>query len=133
MIADFLHRCASIALELGVGLKFRRDRRGSPQVLQVYFASLVTPHSRVMGLGLPSGGHLTHGYYTANRIFPPHSSTSSLSSTMCTPRRTSSNTRSCGTGVVLPPCHAFLLWRGLRHDALHQMLSFLVPVTAMVH
>ena len=33
MIADFLHRCASIALELGVELKFRRDRRGSPQVL----------------------------------------------------------------------------------------------------
>ena len=36
MIADFLHRCASIALEVGVGLKFRRDRRGSPQVLQVF-------------------------------------------------------------------------------------------------
>ena len=100
MIADFLHRCASIALELGVGLKFRRDRRGSPQVLQVYFAalrdSLVTPHSRVMGLGLPSGGHLIHGYYTAKRRSPPHSSTSSLSSTMSTPRRASSNTRSCG-------------------------------------
>ena len=40
MIADFLHRCASIALELGVGLKFRRDRRGSPQVLQVHFAAM---------------------------------------------------------------------------------------------
>ena len=40
MIADFLHRCDSIALELGVGLKFRRDRRGSPQVLQVYFAAM---------------------------------------------------------------------------------------------
>ena len=26
---------------LGVGLKFRRDSRGSPQVLQVYFASNV--------------------------------------------------------------------------------------------
>ena len=47
VIADFLHRCSSIALELGVGLKFRRDRRGKPQVLQVYFAamwdSLVVP------------------------------------------------------------------------------------------
>ena len=40
MIADFLQRCASIALELGVGLKFRRDRRGSPQVPQVYFAAM---------------------------------------------------------------------------------------------
>ena len=40
-------------------------------MLQVYFAalrdSLVTHHSRVMGLGLPSGGHLTHGYYTAKK------------------------------------------------------------------
>ena len=40
VIADFLHRCSSIALELGVGLKFRRDRRGTPQVLEVYFAAM---------------------------------------------------------------------------------------------
>merc|ERR1711981_1017683 len=25
------------------------------------------PHSRIMGLDLPSGGHLTHGYYTAKK------------------------------------------------------------------
>merc|ERR1712159_960757 len=25
------------------------------------------PHARVMGLDLPSGGHLTHGYYTAKK------------------------------------------------------------------
>jgi len=25
------------------------------------------PHSRMMGLDLPSGGHLTHGYYTAKK------------------------------------------------------------------
>ena len=25
------------------------------------------PHLRVMGLGLPGGGHLTHGYYTAKK------------------------------------------------------------------
>ena len=71
------------------GLGFRRDRRGSPQVLQVYFAalrdSLVTPQSGVMGLGLPSGGHLTHGYHTVEKKIPPHSSTSSISRTMCTP------------------------------------------------
>lgn len=33
---------------------------------QVYTA-LLPPHSRVMGLDLPSGGHLTHGYYTAKK------------------------------------------------------------------
>merc|ERR1712087_745618 len=29
--------------------------------------ALLPPHSRVMGLDLPSGGHLTHGYYTARK------------------------------------------------------------------
>ena len=29
--------------------------------------ALLTPHLRVMGLGLPSGGHLTNGYYTAKK------------------------------------------------------------------
>ena len=28
------------------------------------FAGLLNPHDRIMGLDLPSGGHLTHGYYT---------------------------------------------------------------------
>merc|ERR1719240_2158248 len=28
---------------------------------------MLPPHSRVMGLDLPSGGHLTHGYYTAKK------------------------------------------------------------------
>merc|ERR1712012_163803 len=39
---------------------------GSPANFAVYTA-LLAPHSRVMGLGLPSGGHLTHGYYTAKK------------------------------------------------------------------
>merc|ERR1719215_904966 len=29
--------------------------------------ALLPPHARVMGLDLPSGGHLTHGYYTAKK------------------------------------------------------------------
>lgn len=39
---------------------------GSPANLAV-FTALLDPHARVMGLDLPSGGHLTHGYYTAKK------------------------------------------------------------------
>merc|ERR1712054_372086 len=31
------------------------------------YTALLPPHARVMGLDLPSGGHLTHGYYTAKK------------------------------------------------------------------
>merc|ERR1719324_1343587 len=39
---------------------------GSPANFAVY-TGLLPPHARVMGLDLPSGGHLTHGYYTARK------------------------------------------------------------------
>jgi len=39
---------------------------GSPANFAVY-TGLLRPHSRMMGLDLPSGGHLTHGYYTAKK------------------------------------------------------------------
>ena len=39
---------------------------GSPANFAVYTA-LVEPHGRIMGLDLPDGGHLTHGFYTEKK------------------------------------------------------------------
>lgn len=39
---------------------------GSPANFAVYTA-LLQPHDRIMGLDLPDGGHLTHGFMTANK------------------------------------------------------------------
>jgi glycine hydroxymethyltransferase len=39
---------------------------GSPANFAVYTA-LTEPHGRIMGLDLPDGGHLTHGFFTATR------------------------------------------------------------------
>lgn len=39
---------------------------GSPANLQVYQA-IMRPHERLMGLDLPHGGHLSHGYQTPSK------------------------------------------------------------------
>lgn len=39
---------------------------GSPANLHVYQA-LMKPHERLMGLDLPHGGHLSHGYQTPGK------------------------------------------------------------------
>jgi len=50
---------------------------GSPANMAAYTA-LLKPHDRIMGLNLPDGGHLTHGYYTKlkNGTVKPISATS---------------------------------------------------------
>jgi len=35
----------------------------SPQTSFAALTALLQPQDRLMGLGLPDGGHLTHGYY----------------------------------------------------------------------
>ncbi|XP_023167703.2 serine hydroxymethyltransferase, cytosolic [Drosophila hydei] len=39
---------------------------GSPANLAVY-TGVLRPHDRIMGLDLPDGGHLTHGFFTPNK------------------------------------------------------------------
>ncbi|KAJ9153979.1 hypothetical protein P3X46_027361 [Hevea brasiliensis] len=70
LIDDIENLCRSRALQAfhldptkwGVNVQ---PYSGSPANFTAYTAVL-QPHDRIMGLDLPSGGHLTHGYYTSS-------------------------------------------------------------------
>lgn len=70
-IDDIERLCQKRALELfdlnpeewGVNVQ---PLSGSPANFAVYTA-LVEPHGRIMGLDLPHGGHLTHGFFTEKK------------------------------------------------------------------
>ena len=38
----------------------------------VTYLGVLKPHDCIMGLDLPSGGHLTHGYYTTKKKLQLH-------------------------------------------------------------
>lgn len=49
-----------------VSLRFDPILIQTPISLKVYTA-VVEPHGRIMGLDLPDGGHLTHGFFTEKK------------------------------------------------------------------
>lgn len=58
-------QCSNVCISDG---KVRYSRSGLGIVLMGAFSfaaltALIQPQDRLMGLGLPDGGHLTHGYY----------------------------------------------------------------------
>jgi hypothetical protein len=63
------------------------------------YTALLNPHDRIMGLDLPSGGHLTHGYYTANG--KKISATSIYFESL--PYKLNPEVEGCC--ISLPPCH----------------------------
>ncbi|KAF6259350.1 serine hydroxymethyltransferase 3 [Scenedesmus sp. NREL 46B-D3] len=73
---EFIDQCEELcearALELfGLdaaewGVNVQQNLSGSPANFAVYTA-LLNPHDRIMGLDLPHGGHLTHGFMTPKK------------------------------------------------------------------
>lgn len=61
IVSWFSYRFASL-LYFCVFLSYQ----GSPANFAIYTA-LVEPHGRIMGLDLPDGGHLTHGFMTEKK------------------------------------------------------------------
>ena len=48
------------------------------------YTAILQPYDRIMGLDLPSGGHLTHGYYTGVSTEGVHAYTCMLTSIRAT-------------------------------------------------
>lgn len=52
--------------QVGFSSALTSSLEGSPANFAVYTA-VVEPHGRIMGLDLPDGGHLTHGFMTEKK------------------------------------------------------------------
>lgn len=72
---EFIDQIESLCMERALSLYSLDDTEwgvnvqpysGSPANFAVYTA-LLNPHDRIMGLDLPSGGHLTHGFQTQKK------------------------------------------------------------------
>jgi hypothetical protein len=62
------------------------------------YTALLQPHDRIMGLDLPSGGHLTHGFY--NGEAPSPSRTLITRALSLTHSLTHTHTRMYGVGAM---------------------------------
>ncbi|KAF8872424.1 pyridoxal phosphate-dependent transferase [Infundibulicybe gibba] len=55
------------AMEANGSILTNKYSEGLPNARFAALTALIQPNDRLMGLGLPDGGHLTHGYYTAKK------------------------------------------------------------------
>lgn len=56
-------------LRPSTSISFFVPLRYSPETSFAALTALLQPQDRLMGLGLPDGGHLTHGYYVNSISF----------------------------------------------------------------
>ena len=97
---------------------------GSPANFQTYTA-LINPHDRIMGLDLPHGGHLTHGFFTESKKI---SATSVFFESMpyrCDEKtglidyaRLEENAKLFRPKIIIAGASACVAWRGVRASVL---------------